>query len=428
MENGYLLRKALRMRICGICFIHATQTFLRLLVAPSVAIKRRSRRLEVGESLRGDGSSRTVSRREDGTRRHLSSAASNLEEVSCLLEVSSDADFGLSLRRVYFVDSVAGQMMSDLQTLLGQHHGDHPRQVTERIELEDNNVFVSASWLTLSPKNPLYERLLAKSSLAEVPLARFSEPIFTMYRSDNLLTEDELDNILRTAGMTEPLNRNHHRGKGDWRQGLRNLSMGASWPGELDTIVVVNTGPHYSPVHMAPANGGQLIKSYEIVIKKVYNFLSAPPVPTLTFFRATSPAHQNCGAYSQPVLSNSSAAKNPSPEWHNYGWHMFPEFNRIAKKFFADQNSTTTRYLDIWPLSVQRPDAHTGWHKDQFDCLHVGTLVALRPLFNSIKNSGVNPPLQRGGYGIYGIQFKKKACDSVIMRDFVASSRERSVS
>ena len=137
MENGYLLRKALRMRICGICFIHATQTFLRLLVAPSVAIKRRSRRSEVGESLRGNGFSRTVSSREDGIRKHLSSAASNLEEVSCSLEVRSDADFGLSIHRIYFVDSVAGQMMGDLQTLLGQHHGEHPRQVTERIELED---------------------------------------------------------------------------------------------------------------------------------------------------------------------------------------------------------------------------------------------------------------------------------------------------
>lgn len=76
---------------------------------------------------------------------------------------------------VFIGGSVAGQMMSDLQTLLGQHHGNHPRQVTERIELEDNNIFVSASWLTLFPKNALYERLLAKPSLAQVPLARFSE-------------------------------------------------------------------------------------------------------------------------------------------------------------------------------------------------------------------------------------------------------------
>lgn len=289
-------------------------------------------------------------------------------------------------------DSVAGQMMGDLQTLLRQHRGDHPRQVTERIHLEDNNIFISISWLTLSPKNPLFERLLAKPSLAEVPRTRFSEPILTMYRSDNLLTEGELDDILKSVGMVEPLNRKVHRATGDWRQGLRNISRGTSWPGELDTIVIVNTGPHYSPLHMTPANDDQLIKSYEIVIKTIYNFLSAPPVPTLTFFRATSPAHQNCGAYSQPVFRNSSTAENPTPEWHNYGWHMFPEFNRIAKKVFADQSSTT-RYLDIWPLSVQRPDAHTGWNVNQFDCLHwcqpSVTAWWVRNLWHTIQEEGL---------------------------------------
>ena len=80
-------------------------------------------------------------------------------------------------------------MMSDLQTLLGQCRRDHPRQVRERMELEDTNIFISISWVTLSPKKTLFGRLLAKPSLAEVPRARFSEPILTMYRSDNLLTE-----------------------------------------------------------------------------------------------------------------------------------------------------------------------------------------------------------------------------------------------
>ena len=68
-------------------------------------------------------------------------------------------------------------MMSDLQTLLGQHRGDHPRQVTERIELEDNNIFISISWVNLSPKNPLFERLLAKPSLAEDPDVPLRQPI-----------------------------------------------------------------------------------------------------------------------------------------------------------------------------------------------------------------------------------------------------------
>ena len=96
--------------------------------------------------------------------------------------------------------------MKDLQILLGQHRGDHLRQVTQWIELEDKNIPFSISWVTLSPKNPLFERLLAKPSLAEVPRARFSEPILTVYRSDNLLAEGELDDVLKSVGMVEPLN------------------------------------------------------------------------------------------------------------------------------------------------------------------------------------------------------------------------------
>ena len=42
----YLPREALWMRNCGICFVHATQTFLRLLVDPMVAIKRRNKGYE----------------------------------------------------------------------------------------------------------------------------------------------------------------------------------------------------------------------------------------------------------------------------------------------------------------------------------------------------------------------------------------------
>ena len=112
-------------------------------------------------------------------------------------------------------------------------------------------------------KNPLFKRLLAKPLLAEVPRARFSEPILTVYRSDKLVTEEELDDILKLAGIVEPLNRKVHRIKSDWRQGLRNISTGASWPGELDTIVIVNNGPRYSPLLMTPPKDDQLLKAYE---------------------------------------------------------------------------------------------------------------------------------------------------------------------
>ena len=41
---------------------------------------------------------------------------------------------------------MAGQMMSDLLTLLGQRREDYSHQVTERIESEDNHIFIPVSW------------------------------------------------------------------------------------------------------------------------------------------------------------------------------------------------------------------------------------------------------------------------------------------
>ena len=85
-------------------------------------------------------------------------------------------------------------MMSDSERLANfawTARGDHPRQVTERIELEDKNIFISISCVTLSPNNLPFEQLLAKPSLPKVPRARFSEPILTMYHSDNLFIEGE---------------------------------------------------------------------------------------------------------------------------------------------------------------------------------------------------------------------------------------------
>lgn len=271
---------------------------------------------------------------------------------------------------VFIGDSVMVQMLSGLGYFIGQHEGEWPRPVVEEVLLEDNGIFVTTSYITLLPENQLFAKLLAKPSLAGVPRSRFSRPIITSYRSDDLITQKELNATLLMAGLEEPVNMNNHRAMGEWRQGLKNNSMEESWEGELDTIVVANTGPHWSPAHMWPAKDRVLLKAYQIMLDKVYDFFVNSPLPTLTFFRATSPAHQHCNNHSDPITLTSSAAINPAPEKHLYGWHLFPEYNRMARELFGSSKHNNTRYFDIWPLSVTRPDAHIGWHNNDFDCLH----------------------------------------------------------
>ena len=100
-------------------------------------------------------------------------------------------------------------------------------------------------------------------------------------------------------------------------------------------------------------------------------FAVPPPMPIMAFFRATSAAHQNCNVHSSPVLANSTTASDPAPPGDKFGWHLFAIFNRIAQEFFS---TSKMRYLDIWTMSAQRPDGHSGWHDDQHDCLHVSPL------------------------------------------------------
>lgn len=64
------------------------------------------------------------------------------------------------------------------------------------------------------------------------------------------------------------MNRENHRAKGDWRQGLRNASsQNPSWQGEMDTIFIINSGPHWSPMHMRPAIEEELIDAYRIMVR-----------------------------------------------------------------------------------------------------------------------------------------------------------------
>jgi hypothetical protein len=187
-----------------------------------------------------------------------------------------------------YQDSVSFQMFDAMEQLLDIHVGKYPREFKYIQHLEDNGIFITHSEYSLDQENPYYNELLNRPSLASVPRWRFSRPIMTTFRSDTLITQEELDQNFLQVGMAsrsfrkffrktvnhqknlvDPVNRHNHRAKGDWRQGLRNISSrrDSGWKGELDTLVVLNTGPHWSPVHMEPATHDELIGSYTLMVK-----------------------------------------------------------------------------------------------------------------------------------------------------------------
>jgi len=158
-------------------------------------------------------------------------------------------------------------MLYGLETLLGTHHGEWPRTIAQDTKYDDKGMYLLSSTLTLDPANPFFEKLLAKSSLASVPRSRFYRPFLTSYRSDVLMDEVALNITMTKAGMTETLNPTHHISKGDWRQGLWNTSQEEGWPGELDTIVVLNSGPHWTTWPLHPAKDEHVIKGYTATVR-----------------------------------------------------------------------------------------------------------------------------------------------------------------
>lgn len=172
-----------------------------------------------------------------------------------------------------------------MENFLGVHQGPWPRQLKRIVHVEENPIFESYSEFVLDPKHASFQELINKPSLASVPRWRFDLPIMTFYRSDVLINPEELDDIFSAVNMSgmylsylpllslwscllEPVNRNSHRAKGDWRQGLYNAStLNPSWEGEMDTIVIISTGPHWSPMHMHPATDEELVAAYHHMVR-----------------------------------------------------------------------------------------------------------------------------------------------------------------
>ncbi|EDR07065.1 uncharacterized protein LACBIDRAFT_299433 [Laccaria bicolor S238N-H82] len=173
-----------------------------------------------------------------------------LEDGKPMRAWDAEAFIGCALKScggvVVIGDSVAVQMLYRLETLLGTHRRDWPWTIAQDTKVDDKGMYLLSLTLTLEPANPFFKKLLAKPSLASVPRSRFYQPFLTSYHSDVLMDESALNITMTKAGMMETLNPTHHISKGDQRQGLWNASKEEGWPWERDTIVVLNSGPHWT--------------------------------------------------------------------------------------------------------------------------------------------------------------------------------------
>jgi len=102
------------------------------------------------------------------------------------------------------------------------------------------------------------------------------------------------------------------------------------------------------------------------------------PANDMIFFRTTVPGHGKCNAFHAPFNNMTEFFENQ--QYDKYGWDKFTSYNDHVKQriynlqqleqnnFTSGRSSSGRKWfvLDVFPMTVLRPDGHRGGH----DCLH----------------------------------------------------------
>ncbi|KAG8908128.1 hypothetical protein FRB99_000156 [Tulasnella sp. 403] len=269
-------------------------------------------------------------------------------------------------------DSLSGQMMVALQTMLSPPKAPgQPLILTTRghdVYMDKRYPNITEAWF--NKKHPLYRQLQEK--YPQVPRERFDQPLVTCVRTDIMITDPELDQIMHDIGNETPVQK-FFRSQGDWRAVLNKYANHPGWEGELPGLVITNTGAHWNSVYMAPTKLDDLAAAYDKMLDLVSDSLThfAQRMPFRVLFRSISPPHTDCGKYNSPVAPSDPATVLPE-DWR--GWQIFSRYNDMARTKYAPNYdaalSGRPAYWDIWTMSVVRPDAHVGYNGPGWDCVH----------------------------------------------------------
>ncbi|KAI5474815.1 hypothetical protein MNV49_002369 [Pseudohyphozyma bogoriensis] len=219
---------------------------------------------------------------------------------------------------------------------------------------------------------------------AGVGLERVGRPLVRKLRHDKLLGGDELRE-LDERPAADILHRLGRRQEEPWLADARQASdeyearrKSVVLPGGAETseaqykptIVVVNTGAHWSRTSMKVDSSEEVIRRYTDVATRAVDLMAT--LPGIAFFyRTTSPGHVGCATSisPNPALGNYEVKKASKAEGvvkeSRYDWDTFPTLNDIWRKLYHEKGGF--HLIDAWKLENQRPDAHL--HPPE-DCLH----------------------------------------------------------
>ncbi|KZP01825.1 hypothetical protein CALVIDRAFT_18410 [Calocera viscosa TUFC12733] len=274
-------------------------------------------------------------------------------------------------------DSITGQMASALHSLLlippsgttptalplllpSTHRSPPPHNALTRLTLQ------------LNPLHPLHTFL--RLSLPHVPPSRFAEPIAQFLRHDLLLPFPALEQLFAASGVHNWVGeRAGFFAQHPWLTALPSAAQpGPLWENEQPSLLVLNTGAHWTPDHFY-LPGGEYVLAYARMVRSLAPTLLALPRLHVVY-RTISPPHTACALSSSPAYPAPPPDTGPAhPEW---GWDKFPELDslwraeldRLAPHGLGPAGGRVG-WLDVGEMARQRPDAHL-LGKEGGDCMH----------------------------------------------------------
>ncbi|KAJ3205555.1 hypothetical protein HDU82_005128 [Entophlyctis luteolus] len=258
--------------------------------------------------------------------------------------------------------------------------------------------------ISLKPGHPLTQKYLKR---AGVPESRLRVPLITWWRHHHLLSVSELQQVFNEMDSFKL--KDEPREPDWWPLYMHQRKLAYSdLPGGHDfldaqpdfrkrerDVVIVNVGAHWSEGEFqGNTTDYHVLLGYEKMVDYITKRFQAISPSINVYWRAVAPGHVQCEQYStaEPFRKTINSTKNPEKE--SYNWYLMNAMNEIAKKRLqykpsdrtamykhthaANQEqskagtkspagNTSVEFLDVWGMSIQRPDAHLD---PPHDCLH----------------------------------------------------------
>jgi len=116
------------------------------------------------------------------------------------------------------------------------------------------------------------------------------------------------------------------------------------------TLLVANTGVHHH-------SEDSFKKSFDLFFHEISKVDAG-----MVVFRLSAPGHANCRIDSTPFQNEREFEVSSI-----YSWDLVRDFNKHAKEKFQELQNPKFKILDVYGMSVLRPDGH---RKPPHDCLH----------------------------------------------------------